>query len=246
MKVKSLIYLLFIPSILILQFTGCKKTDSNSNNSNNPIVFNPQKTYDVLTDQSGNIYRTITIGTQTWMAENLKTTKYRNGDPIPDITNNSSWGNLTTGAYCDFNNNSSNSKIYGKLYNYYSILDSRNIAPSGWHVATTAEWNVLLANCGGWATAGDTLKESGVLHWFSPNSAANNGTGFTALPGSSRNDDGSWEALGIIGYYGTWWSYSTNPTYPYSFGMDYSTANVVNSAINNKTRGFSVRCVKDN
>jgi hypothetical protein len=103
------------------------------------IIFNPNLTYGSLIDIDGNEYKTISIGTQTWMAENLKTTKYRNGDPIPNVTDDTEWGKLSTGAYCDYDNIPDNSAIYGKLYNWYAVDDSRNIAPTGWHVPTDKE-----------------------------------------------------------------------------------------------------------
>jgi uncharacterized protein (TIGR02145 family) len=136
-----------------------------------------------VTDIDGNIYHTVTIGTQVWMVENLKTTKYRNGDPIPNVTGNA-WAALTTGAYCWYNNDAATYKAtYGALYNWYAVADSRNIAPTGWHVPTDAEWTTLTTFLGGESVAGGKLKETGTNHWTSPNTGATNETGFTALPG---------------------------------------------------------------
>ena len=94
-------------------------------------------------DIDGNIYHTVTIGTQTWMLENLKTTKFRNGESIPNVTDNAAWAGLTSAAWCDYDNSASNGNIFGHLYNWYAATDSRNIAPAGWHVPTLAEWDIL-------------------------------------------------------------------------------------------------------
>jgi len=246
MKIKACAYTIIFASLILFSTSGCKKADRSNTNDNAPIIFNSGLTYGSLTDQSGNTYKTITISTQTWMAENLRTTKFRNGDAIPNVSDGNSWKNQTSAASCDLNNNSNNSKYYGKLYNFYTITDSRNIAPTGWHIATTDEWNTMVNYLGGWSFAGDKLKEMGTTHWADPNSSATNSTGFTALPGSSRNDDGSWGANGIIGLYGTWWSNSGSATTLYSWNMDYNTANVVSSFVNYNTNGYAVRCVKDN
>ena len=137
-----------------------------------------------VVDIDGNVYNTVTIGTQVWMVENLKTTKYRNGDAIPNVTGNASWVALSTGAYCWYNNDAATYKAtYGALYNWYAVGDSRNIAPSGWHVATDSEWTTLSTFLGGESIAGDKLKEIGTSHWLSPNTGATNSNGFTAFPG---------------------------------------------------------------
>jgi uncharacterized protein (TIGR02145 family) len=137
-------------------------------------------------DFEGNVYKTITIGTQTWMADNLRTTKYRNGDAIPEVTDSSAWINLITGAYCNYNNTRNNDTIvsYGRFYNLYAVTDNRNICPTGWHVSTDAEWTTLTDYLGGASVAGDKLKEKGTTHWESPNAGATNEIGFTALPGA--------------------------------------------------------------
>ncbi len=111
-----------------------------------PLALKAQTT---VTDIDGNVYRTVKIGTQVWMAENLKTTKYRNGDPIANVTNGASWKALTTGAYCWYNNDAENKVTYGGLYNWFVVADSRKIAPTGWHVPTDAEWTVLTDFLGG-------------------------------------------------------------------------------------------------
>ncbi len=207
------------------------------------ITFNPDLTYGTMTDTDGNVYKTITIGTQTWMAENLKTTKFRNGDPIPNVTDNAAWAALATGAYCWFNNDAAAYKAtYGALYNWYAVADSRNIAPIGWHVATDAEWTTLTDFLGGESVAGGKLKETGTLHWLTPNTDAINSAGFTALPGGYRYGGGFFFG---VGNYGDWWSSSMRSA-PYAWcrymncGYSYANKNSYEEYF-----GFSVRCIKD-
>ena len=121
------------------------------------------KTCDV-SDGNGNYYHTVTIGTQVWMVENLKATNYRNGDPIPNVRDNNDWMNITSDAFCDYDNDTSNAKIYGHLYNWYAVTDSRNIAPFGWHIASNEEWTELSDFLGGASIAGGELKETGTSH----------------------------------------------------------------------------------
>ncbi len=175
------IYPLIIAGTLLLLSFSCKKEDETIPS----IQFNNDLTYGTMTDQDGNTYKTITIGTQTWMAENLKTTKYRNGDPIPNVTDISEWYHLTTGAYCDYINTPGSDVTYGKLYNWHTVADSRNIAPTGWHVPSDAEWAILIEYLGGSDVAGGKLKETGTTHWYNPTTEATNESGFTGLPGGS-------------------------------------------------------------
>jgi len=201
-----------------------------------------QESVNTVTDIDGNVYNTITIGTQVWMAENLKTTKYRDGTTIPNVTDNTAWSNLTTGAYCDNSNLSSNSDTYGKLYNWYAVADVHNICPTGWHMPTDAEWSVLTTYLGGESVAGGKLKETGTTHWESPNTGATNETGFTALPGGYRYDNGSFYN---VGNYGLWWSSTESNISNAWFRDAYYLYNNVNRLNISKKDGFSVRCVKD-
>jgi uncharacterized protein (TIGR02145 family) len=208
-------------------------------------LFNPGLTYSTMTDIDGNVYKTITIGTQTWMAENLRTTRYRNGDTIPQVTGNAAWKSLSSDAYCTYENNTDLDKIAttGRLYNWFAVSDSRNIAPVGWHVATDAEWTTLTTYLGGESTAGGKLKETGLLHWNSPNTGATNTSGFTALPSGRREyDSGNFINLGYDGF---WWTSSAyNPDYSWYYDLHY-TFSSINRANFHKQYGFSVRCVKD-
>jgi uncharacterized protein (TIGR02145 family) len=235
----------------VLIFTNsCKKDDnnstSNSTNGKTNAIFNFELTYGTMTDQDGNTYKTIKIGTQTWMAENLRTTKYRNGGAIPQVTDNTTWGNLSTGAYCNYKNTKNNDTIatFGRLYNWFTISDSRNIAPTGWHVPSDDEWKTLINYLGGENIASGKLKETDITHWNSPNTGATNESGYTALPGGGRYDDGSYD---FIGYNGNWWSSSEDGTDFACYRCLYCLDNYVYShSLYYKVDGFSVRCLMDN
>jgi uncharacterized protein (TIGR02145 family) len=192
-------------------------------------------------DIDGNVYSTVKIGNQTWMAENLQTTKYRNGDPISNIVCKTDWKNKTTGAYCNFDNTVNT--VYGKLYNWYAVSDSRNIAPQGWHVPTDIEWSVLETFLGGNSRAGGILKEIGIMHWRSPNSCATNESGFTGLPAGFRNGfDGRFDSLGITSYF---WSFTQDGTSnALNFNLLYNSGSSCRASFD-KSYGVSVRCVKD-
>jgi uncharacterized protein (TIGR02145 family) len=229
--------------LLMLLATSCKKDEDKTPIPSSGIIFNPNLTYGTVTDIDGNVYKTITIGTQTWMAENLKVSKYRNGDPIPKVTDDTAWNNLTTGAYCDYNNTPNNSTTYGKLYNWYAVNDSRSIAPKGWHVPSDDEWTILTEYLGGDSVAGGKLKETGSTHWNSINTGSTNETGFTALPGGYRNYDSKFS---LIKQYGYWWSSTENCTSDaYYRCIFYSNIDVFRH-IYVLVDGFSVRCVRDN
>ena len=151
-----------------------------------------------VVDKDGNVYKTIKIGEQTWIAENLKTITYRNGDPIPLIKDNLKWHSQINGACCYYNNDSILGKDYGVLYNYYAIQDPRNIAPQGYHVATDEDWTKLSNFIGGLSTAGGKLKEIGFVHWLTPNSGATNEIGFNCRGGGYRDISGSFAGLGMF------------------------------------------------
>lgn len=193
-------------------------------------------------DIDGNIYKTVKIGTQVWMAENLKTTKYNNGNQISNVTNDSEWGILTIGAYAwQDNNEASYKNSYGALYNWYAV-ETGNLCPTGWHVPTHEEWTTLIEYLGGERIAGGKLKETGTTHWNNINAGATNIVGFTALPGGVRDIEGSFL---YVGSEGEWWSatkYSTNNAWMRY--MSYSGIYVGRSDLSKKN-GLSVRCVRD-
>lgn len=212
--------------------------------SNVATILSENKTVSVntVTDIDGNIYNTVKIGTQVWMAENLKTTKYRNGDFIPNVTEDTKWSTLTTGAYCDYNNTVSNSTIYGRLYNWYAVSDSRNLAPTGWHVATDDEWTELITYLGGIDVAGGKLKESGTTHWPNPNTSATNESGFSALPGGRRHFSLTYDGIGSVG---NWWSSSENNRGLPLYSALVSSNSSVFRDYGTDGYGFSVRCIRD-
>jgi uncharacterized protein (TIGR02145 family) len=194
-------------------------------------------------DGDSNHYPVVTIRNQTWMAENLKTTKYSNSAAIPLVTYDSAWAGLSTPAYCWYDNDSiTYGSVYGALYNWFSV-ETGNLCPTGWHVPTDAEWTVLTDFLGGEIVAGGPLKETGTAHWNSPNTGATNSSGFTALPGGFRYySSGSFY---YIGYYGYWWSSSATSTTSAWYRGLYSSYSNVSRYYNYKKSGWSVRCVRD-
>jgi len=204
--------------------------------------------YGTVTDFDGNTYDAYTIGTQVWMVDNLKTTHYRDGSSIENFTGD--WYSITSGAYCDYNDDPSNSAVYGRLYNWYAVNDSRNLAPEGYHVATGDDWAALLAYFGGALVAASNLKEFGTAHWFDPNVAYPNESNFNALPGGLR----SGTAYGQLTIRGSWWSSTgipgtENAKYCRMHSLEKSTYGSfgIGDALgwNNKHHGYSVLCVKD-
>ena len=196
-----------------------------------------------MTDQDGNVYETIIIGDQEWTVTNLKVTKYRDGTAIPTGHSNSAWAGLSTGAYAVYDNNESNADTYGYLYNWYAAVDSRNIAPEGWHVPTDDEWQILVDYLGGESVAGGKMKETGTEHWNSPNEGATNESGFTALPGGCRYYyDGNYYVMG--NYCSFWSSTEGNSSDAWSRTLNFSGSDVYRS-YGNKHYGFSVRVVRD-
>ncbi len=176
------------------------------------------------------------------MAENLKVTHYRNGDPIQNVTGYTDWSNMTTGAYCNYNNNTNNAATYGHLYNWYTVNDRRNIAPTGWHVPSDAEWKTLVDYLGGASVAGGKMKETGTAHWNSPNTGATNESGFSTLPGGHRYSDGSYGHIGSYAYFWSSTGYYSSNAWRRSLYYDYS--GVIRYYYSGRN-GISVRCVRD-
>ncbi len=215
-----------------------------------------------VTDVDGNGYTTVGIGGQMWMAENLKTTAFNDGTSIPLTTDDAAWSALTSPGYCYWGNDPAKITTYGNLYNWYTIDSSsngnRNVCPDGWHVPTDNDYVILNdfleeTSAGKWSMdiettygdiPGNMLKEVGTIHWNSPN-AATNSTGFTALPGATRYENGFYDLLGT---YGSWWS-STKDPYNDGYSGQMSLHN--NNGMMNLnggwtwTTGLSVRCIKN-
>jgi uncharacterized protein (TIGR02145 family) len=192
-------------------------------------------------DYDGNAYPTFQIGTQVWMAENLRVTHYRNGDAIPNVTDNAAWDVLTTGAYCWYGNDQGTNAKFGALYNWYAVDDSRGLCPDGWHEPADAEWSTLTNHLGGQTVAGGKMKSVPAL-WSSPNTDATNSSGFSGLPGGYRDIGVGFDGIGL---YGFWW-----PSTEYSFENAwywrlYYNSPGVNRSSYFKELGFSVRCLRD-
>ena len=198
-------------------------------------------------DADGNAYPTVKIGDQEWMAENLRVTHYRNGDPIPKVTDNSVWGGLTTGARCYYNQDSVlNNPVYGPLYNWHACVDVRKLCPTGWHLPTaaifsgTGDWNKLETYLGGPDVAGGKMKTS--ILYSSPNIGATNLSGFSGLPGGGRAGDGGFVN---IEEYALWWSSSNDVPGEAACRMLYNGSASLIAGSAEKIVGLSVRCMKD-
>jgi uncharacterized protein (TIGR02145 family) len=219
------VYMLVLVATVSILVNSCKKEENEE-----PLT---------VTDIDGNVYNTVTIGTQVWFKENLKTTKYSNGDIIGttnpatlDIRDESNpkyqWA---------YNGDESNVVTYGLLYTSFAAADSRNICPSGWHVPSTQEMETLITSAGGRDIAGGKLKETGTAHWEAPNTGVDDYYGFKALPGGNKVPLGDFWGLGK---YGFWWA---NNGYAMSMSAAHTTASIFFESY--RYRGYSVRCVKD-
>lgn len=200
-----------------------------------------------VTDVDGNYYNTVIIGTQEWMAENLRTSSYSNGVTIPNITDDIQWSNLTDGAFCYYNNDAVNNTTYGKLYNYHAVISPNSLCPNGWHIPTHSEWSELGIYLDPTAaSAGGKMKSNSTL-WISPNVGATNSSGFSALPAGFRNNAapttgiGVWSGLGTMAWF--WSSDEVNLLSAYNRYLINVDDPLFYSA-DNKNDALSVRCVK--
>ncbi len=256
MKANFSLYGIRIAAFIFVLLLSCSKDSVEDKKdpaiSTAAIEFNPNLSYGTMTDKSGNSYKTILIDTMTWMAENLRTTKFRNGLSIPEVTADTIWPLLSSSACCSYLNDTLYSKIYGRLYNFAAVIDANRIAPLGWHVPTDAEWQALISFLdvnadfsSDWGvvstSAGGLLKEKGTVHWFSPNLGGDNSSGFTALPGGVRDAYADFTQAGKAC---AWWTSSTA-----LYGPVYYEVSNVNSAVYRGTypgsNGYAVRLVKD-
>ena len=220
-------------------------TNSAGTGYGNEIIFTTQPiSANTVTDIDGNVYNTITIGTQVWMSENLKTTHYRNGDLIPTGLNDAAWSTTSSGAFSIYANASANNTVYGKLYNWFAVVDSRALAPAGWHVPTFTETVTLTSFLGGLSNAGGPMKEAGLTHWIIPNTGATNSSGFSGIPGGNRSDNGTYDFIGFGGY---WWTTEENFVGSQAAQARGLFANSIEAAqiSGSKHYGLSVRCIKD-
>ena len=256
---KKLILTIALTSALF----SCKKetTNTNTSNTNNPsnslvCVDNPNinfssigtpigKFSDCIKDVDGNVYKTVSIGTQTWMAENLKTSKYSDGTPIPNVKDSLVWSKLTTGAWCYYNNDEKNNAKYGKLYNWYSVSKTsngnKNVCPAGWHVPSDNELTVLIDYLGGESIAGGKMKEIGKSSWIESNNTANNLSLFSFIPSGGRESNGEFNHLF---YYGGF--YMSTESDGEGLHSVFSYMEVwIGKDEDPKEGGLSIRCLKD-
>ena len=234
MKLNSILGIYPLLSLLfIIILSSCSKSDL----SNSPTDTGK------VTDKDGNVYKTVTIGTQVWMTENLKTTKYKDGTAIPLVTDNTAWANLVTPGYCWYVNDPTTYKNpYGALYNWHTV-NTGKLCPTGWHVPTDDELTILTNQWGGNVIAGGKLKEVGITHWINPNIGATNESGFTAVGGGYRYPtNGAFLDIGDTGV--IWSSTVLSGTQVWSMDLHCYNSGVARND-HNKLYGFSVRCIKD-
>lgn len=262
----------FVSSLSLLEpgtkyFVRSYATNSKGTAYGQEVSFATLQEPNTVTDIDGNVYQTVKIGTQTWLAENLKVSKYRNGDPIPTGLTNGEWGNTTSGAYSVYNDKDSNNTKYGKLYNWYTSVDPRGLCPIGWHVPTDVEWSTLeiylenngynydgsvdtdqdrytnnkigkaLATSTGWKSSSD---QGNVGNSDYP--LYQNKSGFSGLPGGNRDNNGNYT---YISGGGIWWSSTLNSAEDaLSRGLFYYLGNSARYTFY-KQFGLSVRCIRD-
>ena len=223
--------------IVLIFIISCEKESTEPENNSMRVK-----------DIDGNKYDTVAIGDQVWILKNLRVTHYRNGDSIPEVTDPTEWEILTTGAYCNYNNDAVNVGLYGRLYNWHAVNDIRGLAPEGWHIPCDEEWQTLRTHLGGSFIAGGKLKESGNVHWNSPNTGATNESGFTALPAGWRYYTGDYIDMG---YTACFWSSSNTPFnddgdyFIIYWRLEYNSAEDFRIGYSYPQSGFSIRCIKD-
>lgn len=257
---KPLSYLSVTGLLTMLLFCSCTKADALLNTIDT-TQHKPAQTTNLCVDIDGNSYKTVKIGNMVWMAENLRVTRFRDGQAIPNISDANAWsqlGNATNkSAWVFYNNDARYDQPYGKLYNWYAVMDARGLAPKGWHIPTNEEWIALGAALGGAKQAGGKMKTFGTIEagnglWKSPNKNATNSSGFSAVPTGERAADGTFDGMGLRA---RWWTtnnwegdpfnlYSLNTTIYGSQAILFnSTGENVDSY--NVLAGLAVRCVKD-
>ena len=228
MKKNNLILGTFLAITAIL-FSSCGASSSSDSTSTEKVEGSTEST-----ESSG----VVTIGSQVWTSKNIDVATYRNGDVIPQVQDENAWENLTTGAWCYYDNDASNGTKYGKLYNWYAVNDPRGLAPNGYHIPTDAEWTQLSDYLGD-GEAGTKMKSTS---GWNNNGNGTNSSGFSGLPGGHRSANG---AFSFIGYNGYWWSSTENDTNDAWYRVLYYDDGVVYRSANFKEFGFSVRCLRD-
>jgi uncharacterized protein (TIGR02145 family) len=231
-------FIIFLTGLLFLFGTSCNRFKQEKAVVTDLISPTPA----VVEDRDGNVYHTVTIGTQVWMVENLRTTRYDNGEAIPMVKDDSQWNKLTTGAFCNYENDASYGSTYGHLYNFYTTLDTRNLCPAGWHVPTDEDWDILSSFLGGDLIAAGKMKDTKASSWDPPNFGATNESGFTALAGGYRSIKGTFHSLGSYTFLWSSTAYAPETGWCRYFQNGSDRMDRID---NYKAFGFSVRCVKD-
>jgi len=222
--------------------TSTSTTSTTTSSSSSTTTTSSSSTTSTTTTISPTTTTTTTCIVPVFATTNYSGTTYRNGDTIPEVTDPTAWTNLTTGAWCYYNNDPANGAIYGKLYNWYAVNDSRGFAPIGYHVPSDVEVNCFINSIGGGSIAGGNMKETGTTHWQAPNTGATNSSGFTALPGGARNEVGTFYN---INYISAFWSASDySPVNAQLYYLSTFFSNAVTN-IGSKKTGSSIRLVQD-
>jgi uncharacterized protein (TIGR02145 family) len=207
------------------------------------ILFLSSCEKEIIPGEDGNDYATVTIGNQEWMAENLNTANFRNGDPIPEVKTNGEWDSAGINqqpAWCYYDNNSAwATKKYGKLYNWYAVNDPRGLAPEGWHIPDETEWDILADVLGGEAVAGTKMKNE--TSWVQMGYGTNE-SGFSGIPAGFRKANG---VFGEAGHSSNWWSATDESTSNAFYRRIHHSADTLNNGVYWKREGLSVRCIKD-
>ncbi len=225
-------------------------TNGNGTTLGSEVTFatGQNSNFQSVADIEGNVYYAVNIGTQVWMAENLKTTRFNDGTVIPLVIDSAAWSNLRTPGYCWYDNSMPNNDAYGTLYNWYT-LDSesngnKNVCPTGWHIPSDAEWSLLSTYLDGASIAGKKMKESGNFYWNSRFASGDNSSDFSALPGGKRSDD--LPTFNGIGSSGLWWSSTSNTALLAIDRWIVADDNDIEGIRTIKQNGLSVRCLKNN
>lgn len=235
MKTKALLYQIFLLTLFVPFFCSC----DGDENDDEPI--DPNK--GTVSDVEGNIYATIKIGEQWWMAENLKTTKFTNDVAINNVAGPNDWITLEEAGYCNSGNDPEKAETYGRLYNWHAAVSGQKLCPTGWHVPNDTDWETLITFLGGNNVAGGKLKQTGTDLWNGPNTGATNESGFNAIPGGVRS--GNTGDFAGIGSTCNWWSTSVqNTDNAFALGVTSAIAAVIHFNLDKNT-GLAVRCVKD-
>ncbi len=230
-------FLFFLLGITLLSVSSCKKDNDDKDDDDETPISTPQ---DPVTDIDGNVYKVVKIGDQIWMAENLKATRYNNGDSINIYADNTPWKSATDGAACYFDNNVAMRDTFGMLYNYHALTGSRNPCPTGWRVSTAQDWLTLIETMGGIAVAGQKLKSDN--RWDEEDGSNSNTVGFNAYPAGRRDQNGGFSHLGRNANFWTTENLDNEKAWIYRLGK---TVAEVFSEFEVKLYGYSCRCVKN-